>query len=136
VETREALRVVSYGVIGAAIDVHRGLGPGLLESAYEACLAHELELRGLAYERQVALPVRYKSLAIDLQYRLDFVVEGILIVELKAVSELLPVHDAQLLTYLRLSKLDLGLLLNFNTAILRSGIRRIVRPGADVDPTR
>lgn len=132
----EALRIVSYGVIGAAIEVHRALGPGLFESAYEAALAHELSLRQLAFERQRPLPMRYKGVSLDSEYRLDLVVEAIVIVELKTVSELLPIHEAQLLTYLRLSQLDLGLLLNFNTATLRSGIRRMVRPGADVDPGR
>ena len=135
-EHREALRVVSYGIIGAAIEVHRAVGPGLLESAYEACLAHELTLRGFTFERQRGLEVRYKGVAVGNPYRLDFVVEGIVIIEIKTVTEFLPVHDAQLLTYLRLSRLDLGLLLNFNSATMRAGIRRIVRPGASVDDTK
>src|SRR5688572_4604744 len=124
----EALRVVSYGVIGAALEVHRALGPGLMETAYEACLAHELGLRGLTFERQRPLPVVYKGVPLDTQYRLDFVVEGIVIVELKAVAELLPIHEAQVITYLRLTELDVALLLNFNTVLLRNGTRRFFRP--------
>jgi GxxExxY protein len=127
----EALRVVSYGIIGAALEVHRALGPGLMESAYEACLAHELTLRGFSFERQRPVPVVYKGVPLDTQYRLDLVVDNLVIVELKAVAELLPIHDAQVLTYLKLTGLDVGLLFNFNTALLRSGMRRIFRPGAD-----
>ena len=117
---------VSAMVIGAAIEVHRVLGPGLLESAYEECLCHELNLRGIAFERQVALPVNYKSVKLDCGYRLDIVLPGKLIVELKAVEQLAPVHDAQLLTYLKLSGIHTGLLLNFNVPLLRDGIRRLV----------
>lgn len=113
-------------VIGAAIEVHRALGPGLLESAYEACLAHELAARGLHVERQVALPVRYKGVALDCGYRLDLVVEGEVIVELKAVKAFEPIHTAQLLTYLRLAGLRVGLMLNFNVAVLKQGIKRVV----------
>ena len=113
-------------VIGAAIEVHRALGPGLLESAYEACLAHELTERGFRHERQVPLPVRYKGVELDCGYRLDLVVEGAVIVELKAAKALEPIHTAQLLTYLRLSGLRVGLLLNFNVPVLKQGIMRVV----------
>jgi len=113
-------------VIGAAIEVHKALGPGLLESAYEECLCRELELRGLCFERQVPLPVEYKSIRMECGYRLDVVVGGRVLVELKAVSELAPIHDAQLLTYLRLSGLRVGLLLNFHAPTIRKGLLRRV----------
>src|SRR6267142_4290460 len=100
-------------IIGAAIEVHRVLGAGMLESAYEACLCHELFVRGLAVERQVAMPLRYKDVVLDVGYRLDLVVEGIVAVELKSVAQLDRVHDSQLLSYLRLSGLPVGLLINF-----------------------
>jgi GxxExxY protein len=100
-------------VIGAAIEVHRELGPGLMESAYEACLCHELHLRGLKFERQMALPVLYKGVYLDCGYRIDLVVEDSLILELKCVEHMLPVHDAQLLTYLKLTGKRVGLILNF-----------------------
>ncbi len=113
-------------VIGFAIEVHRTLGPGLLESAYEECLCYELRQHGLSFRRQVPLAVEYKSVTLDCGYRLDVVVEGRLVVELKTVEKLLPVHDAQLLTYLKLGGYGTGLLLNFNTPVLRQGIRRLV----------
>lgn len=113
-------------IIGAAIAVHRALGPGLLESTYEACLAFELLERRLRIERQTALPVVYRGVRIDCGYRLDLVVEGMVVVELKAVERLLPIHDAQMLTYLKLSGHPVGLLLNFNVPMLRDGIRRFV----------
>jgi len=113
-------------VIGAAIDVHRALGPGLLESAYQECLCHELNLIGLAFEREVGLPVLYKGVRLDCGYRIDLVVEGRVIVELKTVERLLPIHEAQLLTYLRLAQVHTGLLLNFNVPALRQGIKRLV----------
>ncbi|PAW86510.1 MAG: GxxExxY protein [Pedosphaera sp. Tous-C6FEB] len=116
----------SAAVIGAAIEVHRVLGPGLLESAYEECLCHELSLRGIAFERQLALPVDYKGVRLDCGYRLDIVLPGKLVVELKAVEQLASIHDAQLLTYLKLSGIRTGLLLNFNVPLLRDGIRRFV----------
>lgn len=116
----------SAAMIGAAIEVHRVLGPGLLESAYEECLCHELSLRGIPFERQVALPVNYKGVHLDCGYRLDIVLPGKLVVELKAVEQLAPVHDAQLLTYLKLSGIRTGLLLNFNSTLMRDGIRRLV----------
>ena len=111
--------------IGACIEVHRHLGPGLLESAYEHCLCHELSLEGLEFEQQKPLPVFYKGVKLDCGYRLDLVVEGRLILELKAVETLLPIHAAQLLTYLKLSRLTLGLLINFNVPVLKSGLKRI-----------
>lgn len=113
-------------VIGAAIEVHRHLGPGLLESAYEECLCWELEQAGLSLRRQVPLPVVYKQVKLDVGYRLDVVVEGSLILELKTVEILLPIHEAQLLTYLRLSGIKTGLLLNFNRPVMRDGIVRMV----------
>jgi GxxExxY protein len=114
-------------IIGFAIDVHRHLGPGLLESAYEECLCYELSQDGMVFQRQLALPVVYKSVRLDCDYRLDVVVENSVIVELKAVERLMPIHEAQLITYLKLSGLPTGLLLNFNTPVLRDGIRRLTR---------
>ena len=125
-----SLRRLSEGVIGAAIEVHRALGPGLLESAYEACLAHELTLRSIRFERQRILPIAYKGVELDAAYRIDFVVEGALLVELKAVSDILAIHEAQVLTYLELSGLDVGLLMNFHARLLRNGVRRFARKGA------
>ncbi|HTG58219.1 MAG TPA: GxxExxY protein [Terriglobia bacterium] len=113
-------------VIGAAIEVHRHLGPGLLESVYEECLFWELGQAGLKTQRQVPLPVVYKEVQLDLGYRLDLVVEDELIVELKTVEKLLPIHEAQLLTYLKLSGMKTGLLLNFHSAVLRDGMKRMV----------
>ena len=116
---------ISGTVIGCAIEVHRVLGPGLLESAYEICLAQELGLRGHEVERQRQMPVVYRGIQIDSGYRLDLVVDELVIVELKAVESLLPIHSAQLLSYLRLSGLPLGLLINFNVGLLKQGIRRL-----------
>ena len=113
-------------VIGAAIEVHRILGPGLLESAYEECLCRELTLRNIPFERQMPLPLKYKGTAIDCGYRLDMVVGQEVVVELKACSSLEPIHEAQLLTYLRLTGIKVGLLINFNVPVLRDGIRRLV----------
>ena len=112
-------------VIGAAIEVHRTLGPGLLESAYEECLCHELYLRKMPLSRQAPLPIAYKGVKLDCGYRLDIVVADQLILELKACQELLPIHEAQLLTYLRLTGIKYGLLINFNVPALKDGIRRI-----------
>lgn len=112
-------------IIGAAIDVHRALGPGLLESVYEECLCVELGLRDLRFTSQVELPVEYKDRRIDIGYRLDLIVEDNVVVELKAVERLLPIHEAQLLTYLRLGGFSTGLLLNFNVPVLKDGIRRM-----------
>ena len=111
-------------IIGFAIEVHRQLGPGLLESAYEECLSYELTQSGL--RRQVPLPVVYKAVRLDCGYRLDLVIEEQIILELKTVERLMPIHEAQLLTYLKLSGLHIGLLLNFNSALSKDGMRRIV----------
>ena len=112
-------------VIGAAIEVHRALGPGLLESAYEECLCYELTQLNLVFERQVPLPIVYKTVKLDLGYRLDVVVDRRLILELKTVERIAPIHEAQLLTYLKLTSYPVGLILNFHVAILRHGIKRI-----------
>jgi GxxExxY protein len=120
------LNKLTEAIIGAAISVHRELGPGLLESAYEACLAYELTDRGLRVERQKELPVTYRGHSLDCGYRLDLLIEDLVIVELKAVEKLQPIHEAQLLSYLKLSGAPLGLLLNFNVIELRRGIRRLV----------
>jgi len=117
---------LTEAIIGAAIEVHRVLGPGLLESAYEQCLCHELSLRGLSFRRQVDLPVRYKDIQLDCGYRIDLIVEDQVILELKTVEKLAPVHDAQLLTYLRLSGKRIGLLINFHSAVLRNAVKRMV----------
>ncbi len=113
-------------VIGAAIEVHKHLGPGLLESAYEECLCHELRLKGIAHERQKPLPINYKQVRLDCGYRLDVVVEGRIILELKSCEKVEDIHKAQLLTYLKLSGINLGLILNFNVPIMREGIFRVV----------
>jgi len=117
---------VSGQVVDAAIRVHSVLGPGLLENAYETCLKHELEKRGLQAEQQVGLPIIYDGIKMDVGYRLDLLVEGCVIVELKAVDRLTPVHEAQLLSYLKLSGKKVGLLINFNVAQLKNGIKRMV----------
>ena len=117
---------ISERIIGGAITVHKELGPGLLESTYEACLAHELTLAGLKVETQKPLPVHYRDVALDCGYRIDLLVNDAIIVELKAIDSLLPVHEAQLLTYLKLSGMQLGLLINFNVKLLKQGIRRMV----------
>lgn len=115
-------------IIGACIEVHRELGPGLLESAYEACVAHELALCGLRFERQIPLPVIYKGVPVPTGYRVDFIVERRVVLELKAVAQLLPVHEAQVLTYLKLSGYTVGLLINFHVpALRRGGLRRLKR---------
>ncbi len=117
---------LSESVISGAIEVHRVVGPGLLESAYEECLAREFALRRIPFERQKNLPIEYKGVKLDCGYRLDFLVAGILVVEVKAVELLLPVHQAQLLTYLRLRGWKVGLLINFNVPLLKNGIKRMV----------
>ena len=122
----EQVNRLSSQVIGAAIEVHKILGPGLLESAYEECLAHELQLRGLSVERQKLLPLVYKGKQLDCGYRLDLVVENAIILELKSCDAIEPIHKAQVLTYLKLSGLSLGLLLNFNVPVMRESIVRLV----------
>ena len=117
---------LSSKIISAAIEVHKALGPGLLESAYEECLCHELHLRKISFERQKPLPLIYKGNSLDCGYRLDVVVENTIIVELKSCEKFEPIHKAQLLTYLKLSNLNLGLLLNFNVPMMREGILRVV----------
>jgi GxxExxY protein len=112
-------------IIGAAIEIHRALGPGLLESAYEACLIYELRLRKLKVEPQKSVPVFYKDVYLDCGYRVDVLVEGQIIVEIKSVNNLAPIHEAQLLSYLKLSQCKTGLLINFNVNILKEGIRRM-----------
>jgi GxxExxY protein len=123
---RAALNELTRRVIGAAIEVHRHLGPGLLESAYETCLAYELQQAGLGFERQIALPLIYKEIHLEQGYRIDLLVEEKVVVELKTVEQLTPVHTAQLLSYLKLSGCEVGLLLNFNVKLLKNGIRRFV----------
>lgn len=120
--TEEIARIV----VDASIKVHKLLGPGLLESVYEACLVHELELHGIASKRQVTLPISYEGKVLETGLRLDMLVEECLIVELKAVESLLPIHQAQMITYLKLSGIRLGLLINFNVRILKDGLKRIV----------
>ena len=117
---------VTDKAIGAAIEVHRRLGPGLMESVYEECLCYELQQAGLWFQRQVQLPITYKGIKLDAGYRMDVVVADAVVLELKAVESLLPVHSAQLLTYLKLSGKSVGLLLNFNETTLRKGLRRLV----------
>lgn len=111
---------------GAAIEVHKEMGPGLLESAYEECLCRELSLRELSFQRQVPLPVTYKGVKLDCGYKLDLVVEDKVVLELKSVKAIEPIHEAQLLTYLRLSGKQVGLLMNFNTVLMKDGIKRMV----------
>ncbi len=117
---------LTEGIIGAAIEVHRATGPGLLETAYEECLCRELALRGLPFERQRALPVEYKGLKLDCGYRLDLLVANAVVVEIKTVEQLVPVHTAQLLMYLRLGGWPVGLLINFHVSVLKSGVKRVV----------
>ncbi len=120
------LRGLTEKIIGAAIEVHRNLGPGLLESAYEACLAYELEAAGLKVERQKPVPLAYKDIRLDLGYRLDMVIEDQVVLELKAVDEFTDIHEAQILSYLKFSDYEVGLLINFNVRLLKDGIRRFI----------
>ncbi len=124
-DREEGTNTLTGTIIGAAIEVHRGVGPGLLESAYEACLAYELKLKGLKVEQQQALPLFYKDLMQDCAYRLDLVVENQVIIEIKSIASILPIHEAQLLSYLKLSNCKIGLLINFNVKLLKQGIRRM-----------
>jgi GxxExxY protein len=117
---------LSGQIRGAAIEVHRELGPGLLESAYEECLCYELRSRGIAYDRQLELPVKYKGLQLDCGYRIDVLVEKKIVLELKSVESLLVIHEAQLMTYLKLSGCKLGMLMNFNVVLMKDGMKRIV----------
>jgi GxxExxY protein len=126
---RAELNELTGKIIGAAIEVHRHLGPGLLESAYETCLAYELEKLGLSFERQHALPLVYKEIRLDQWYRVDLLVVRRVIVELKVVDQIAPVHEAQVLSYLRFSGCEIGLLLNFNVKLLKDGIRRFIMTG-------
>ncbi len=128
---KERLNRITESIIGAAIEVHRDLGPGLLESAYENCLTFELVERGLKVEQQKPLPVVYREVKLDCGYRLDLLVEEAVIVEVKAVDRLAPIHKAQLLSYLRLSGCKVGLLINFNVKVLKDGIRRVVNDFPD-----
>ena len=132
----DRLDEISHRIIGAAIEVHRHLGPGLLESAYQSCLAFELKQLGLKVEEQKPLPVVYKQVKLDCGYRLDMVVEDEIIVEIKAVEKLLPIHDAQLLSYLRLTKKRVGLLMNFHVPVLKNGLKRIVNEFPDAEWTK
>ncbi len=113
-------------IIGAAIEVHRGLGPGLLESVYEECLCHELSLRKMEFERQVQLPVTYKGINLDCGYRIDILVAKTVVVEIKSVETLEPIHQAQVMTYLKMGGWKIGLLFNFNSVLLKDGFKRIV----------
>ena len=115
---------ITENIIGASIDVHRALGPGLLESTYEECLCYELEQRKVKFERQYNLPIKYKDVCIDCGYRIDLLIEEQVVVELKAIERLLPLHDAQLLSYLKSGDWKVGLLINFNVPVLKHGIRR------------
>jgi GxxExxY protein len=117
---------MSQAIIGAAIEVHRTLGPGLLESAYEECLAREFALRQIPFERQKTLPIEYKGVTLDCGYRLDFLVAEMVVVEVKAIDPLLPLFEAQLLTYLKLGGWKLGLLINFHVTLLKNGVKRVV----------
>jgi len=122
--TESQINDITGKIIGAAMEVHKTLGAGLLESAYEECLAYELSKLDLKYERQIDLPIHYKDVTLDCGYRLDLVVEDEVLVELKSVEKLLPIHEAQLLTYLKMGGYQVGLLINFNVDLLKNGIRR------------
>jgi GxxExxY protein len=125
---------ITAKIIGAAIEVHRLLGPGLLESAYEECLCYKLNRVGLRFERQVQVPITYKGLRLDCGFKLDLLVAAAVIVELKAIDELLPVHKAQLLTYLKASRKRVGLLINFNVPVLKNGLKRMVNHHIEPEP--
>jgi len=117
---------LTEAIIGAAMEVHRALGPGLLESTYEMCVCRELPIRGIPFERQVPIPVEYKGVKLGCGYRADLVVDRLILVEIKAIDSLLPIHDAQLLSYLKLGGWKIGLLINFNVELLKNGLRRRV----------
>jgi len=128
---KDELDQITRRIIGAAIEVHKAVGPGLLESAYQACLAYEVRQRGLKVDEQVALPVVYKEVKLDCGYRMDLLVEDVVIVEVKAVEQLCPIHDAQLLSYLRIANKHVGLLINFHNRVLKDGLKRIVNEFPD-----
>jgi GxxExxY protein len=134
--SKEIDNTLTHAVIGAAMEVHRVIGPGLLESAYHECVCEELRARGLRYESEKTLPLRYKTVNIQCAYRLDLLVEGVLVLELKSIEHVLPVHRAQLLTYLRVGGFPMGLLLNFNVPVLKDGIVRLLNtsPPAKTSP--
>jgi GxxExxY protein len=118
---------VTGRIIRCALEVHRELGPGLLETAYQQCLAHEMALQGLTFKKEFPLPVEYKNIRLDCGYRIDFIVEDKVVVELKCVSDLAPIHQAQILTYMKLAGISTGLLINFNVKLLKQGIKRFKR---------
>ena len=120
------LNEVTDAIIGAAMEVHRALGPGLLESTYKMCLCRELSIRGLSFKRQVPIPVEYKGVKLDCGFRADIVVDNTILVEIKAIESLAAIHDAQLLSYLKLGRCKIGLLINFNVELLKHGVRRRV----------
>ena len=122
----DKLNRIAREIVDAAFNVHKTLGPGLLESAYEACMAHEMSIRNIEFRTQVMLPVVYKNVKLDAGFRLDMLVEEQVIIEMKAVERMIPLHEAQLMTYLRLSNLRLGLLINFNVRLIKNGIKRMV----------
>ena len=124
--TKEELNLITEKIIGAAIEVHKYLGPGLFEQAYEKCLCQEFELRRINFEKQKYMPVSYKGQTIDCSYRIDLIVESKVIVELKSVSSILPIHKLQILNYLKLSNMLLGLIINFNVPKLKEGIKRVI----------
>jgi len=130
-EEKERLDLITRRIIGAAIEVHKAVGPGLLESAYQACLAFELRERNLKVDEQVPLPLLYKEVKLDCGYRIDLIVEDAVIVEIKAVEHLAPIHEAQLLSYLRLTHKTVGLLINFHSRVLKEGLKRIVNEFPD-----
>jgi|ERR1019366_1113969 GxxExxY protein len=132
-QEKDRLDQISRRIIGAAIEVHRHLGPGLLESAYQSCLVFELKQLGLRLEEQKALPVVYKKVKLDCGYRLDLLVKDEIIVEIKAIEKLLPIHEAQLLSYLRLARKRVGLLMNFHVPVLKDGLKRIVNEFPDAE---
>ncbi|MFZ1753562.1 MAG: GxxExxY protein [Caldilineaceae bacterium] len=121
----QTINQVTGTVLGAAIDVHRALGPGLLESAYQRCLCYELKLRTLPFVQELSLPVRYKGMDVDAAYRIDLLVDDRVVVEIKAVQIILPIHTAQLITYLKLGNWPVGLLINFNVELLKNGVTRL-----------
>jgi GxxExxY protein len=123
---RQQINEITKGIIGAAIEVHRHLGPGLLESAYHECLSRELFVRRIPFQRERPLPLEYKGIRLDCGYRVDLLIAGLVVVEIKAIEAIAPVHEAQLLTYLRLGGWQVGLLINFNVVVLKHGIRRRV----------